>query len=132
LKDFVRLMRFERLGVFTYSHEDGTIAGELYKDDVPSEVKQARADELMAIQQQISAELSIAKIGQTIKVVIDRQEMDYYIGRSEFDSPEVDCEVLISSDQKLNIGQYYQVKISGAEDFDLYGEVEPFENLKIC
>ena len=119
-------MRFERLGVFTYSHEDGTIAGQLYEDDVPAEVKQARADELMAIQQQIAAEVSAAKIGQTIKVVIDRLEGDYFIGRTEYDSPEVDGEVLIASTTKLTIGNYYMAKITSANDFDLYGEVYPY------
>ena len=123
LKDFVREMRFERLGVFTYSHEDGTIAGELYEDNVPAEVKQARADEIMAIQQVIAAEINAAKIGQIMKVVIDRLEGDYFIGRTEFDSPEVDGEVLIASSQKVSIGHYYEVKITGADDFDLYGEV---------
>lgn len=123
LKEFVQEMRFERLGVFTYSHEEGTIAGQLYTDDVPAEVKQARADELMAIQQEIAAGIGAAKIGQTLKVVIDRLEGEYFIGRTEFDSPEVDGEVLIAADHKLNIGNYYQVKITGSDDFDLYGEV---------
>ena len=124
LKEFVRQMRFERLGVFTYSHEEGTIAGELYEDNVPAEIKQARADELMAIQQQIAAEINSAKIGQILKVVIDRLEGEYFVGRTEFDSPEVDGEVLIAAGQKVKIGNYYQVKITGADDFDLYGEVE--------
>jgi ribosomal protein S12 methylthiotransferase len=123
LKDFVRKMRFERLGVFSYSHEEGTIAGELYEDNVPAEVKQARADELMAVQQEIAAEISAEKIGQTMKVVIDRPEGNYFIGRTEFDSPEVDGEVLITTGKNLKIGEYYQVKITGSEDFDLYGEV---------
>jgi len=117
-------MRFERLGVFTYSHEEGTIAGELYEDNVPAEIKQARADEIMAIQQVIAAEINAAKIGQTMKVVIDRLEGDYFIGRTEFDSPEVDGEVLIPATVKpLNLGTYYSVKITGAEEFDLFGEV---------
>lgn len=124
LKEFVREIRFERLGVFTYSHEEGTIAGELYEDDVPAEVKQARADEIMAIQQQISAEINTTKIGQTMKVVIDRLEGDYFIGRTEYDSAEVDGEVLISSAQKLTIGQYYQVDITSSDDFDLYGSAK--------
>ena len=124
LKEFVREIRFERLGVFTYSHEEGTIAGELYEDDVPAEVKQARADEIMAIQQQISAEINTTKIGQTMKVVIDRLEGDYFIGRTEYDSAEVDGEVLIPSAQKLNIGQYYQVEITSSDDFDLYGSAK--------
>jgi ribosomal protein S12 methylthiotransferase len=123
LKSFVREMRFERLGVFPYSHEDDTFAGEKYEDSIPQEVKQARADELMEIQQQIAAEINIGKIGQTMKVVIDRLEGDYFIGRTEFDSPEVDGEVLIMADQELAIGRFYHVKITGAEDFDLYGKV---------
>ena len=123
LKSFVREMRFERLGVFPYSHEEDTYAGEKYEDSIPVEVKQARADELMAIQQQISAEINAAKIGQSLKVVIDRLEGDYYIGRTEFDSPEVDGEVLVSKNNQLKIGYYYQVKITSSEDFDLYGEV---------
>ena len=122
LKSFVREMRFERLGVFPYSHEEDTFAGEKYEDSIPVEVKQARADELMAIQQQISAEINASKIGQTLKVVIDHLEGDYTIGRTEFDSPEVDGEVLVSGNKKLKIGNYYQVKITGSEDFDLYGD----------
>ena len=123
LKSFVREMRFERLGVFPYSHEEDTYAGEKYEDSIPLEVKQARADELMAIQQQISAEINATKIGQTLKVVIDRLEGDYYIGRTEFDSPEVDGEVLVSNNKPLKIGNYVQIKITGSEDFDLYGVV---------
>ncbi|MEI6142781.1 MAG: 30S ribosomal protein S12 methylthiotransferase RimO [Mariniphaga sp.] len=123
LKSFVRDMRFERLGVFPYSHEEDTYAGEKYEDSIPEEVKQARADELMAIQQQISAEINTGKIGQALKVVIDRLEGDYYIGRTEFDSPEVDGEVLVSTNNHLKIGNYYQVKITGSEDFDLYGDI---------
>ena len=124
LKAFVRDMRFERLGVFPYSHEEDTFAGENYKDSIPQEVKQARADELMEIQQQIAREINAAKIGLTMKVVIDRLEGEYFIGRTEFDSPEVDGEVLISADQDLIIGNFYQAKIIGSEDFDLYGGVE--------
>jgi len=123
LKDFVREMRFERLGVFNYSHEEGTIAGELYEDDVPMEIKQYRADEIMAIQQVIAAEINAAKIGQTMKVVIDRLEGDYFIGRTEFDSPEVDGEVLIPATTNVEIGKYYMAKITSADDFDLYGEI---------
>ena len=126
LKDFVREMRFERLGVFTYSHEEGTIAGELYEDNVPAEIKQARADEIMAIQQVIAAEINAAKIGQTMKVVIDRLEGDYFIGRTEFDSPEVDGEVLIPATTKVEIGKYYRARITSADDFDLYGEIYPY------
>jgi ribosomal protein S12 methylthiotransferase len=123
LKSFVREMRFERLGVFPYSHEEDTYAGEHYDDSIAQEVKQARADELMVIQQEIAAEINGEKIGRTMKVVIDRLEGEYFIGRTEFDSPEVDGEVLISANQKLKTGSFYQVKIIGSEDFDLYGEV---------
>ncbi len=121
LKSFVREMRFERLGVFPYSHEEDTFAGEKYEDTIPTEVKQARADELMEIQQQIAAQINATKIGHTLKVVIDRLEGEYFIGRTEFDSPEVDGEVLISADQDLEIGNFYLVRITGSEDFDLYG-----------
>jgi len=124
LKEFVREIRFERLGVFPYSHEEDTFAGEKYEDSIPIEVKQARADELMEIQQQIATEINAAKIGLTMKVVIDRLEGEYFIGRTEFDSPEVDGEVLIAADQDLQIGSFYQVKIFGSEDFDLYGVVD--------
>lgn len=122
LKQFVREMRFERLGVFPYSHEEDTFAGETYEDNIPQEVKQARAEEIMAIQQEIALEINRQKIGSVLKVVIDRKEEEYFIGRTEFDSPEVDGEVLISG-KKLSIGKYYQVKITDAEAFDLHGEV---------
>ena len=122
LKQFVREMRFERLGVFPYSHEEDTFAGETYEDTIPQEVKQARAEEIMAIQQEISYEINRQKIGSVLTVVIDREEEDYFIGRTEFDSPEVDGEVLISG-KEIKIGNYYQVKITDAEEFDLYGEI---------
>ena len=124
LLEFVRTVRFERLGVFPYSEEEGTYAAEAYEDSIPQEVKQARLDELMDIQQGISAELSAAKIGKQMKIIIDRLEGDYYIGRTEFDSPEVDPEVLINSSEKeLEIGQFYQVEVIDADDFDLYAKV---------
>ncbi|MEG1684644.1 MAG: 30S ribosomal protein S12 methylthiotransferase RimO [Bacteroides sp.] len=124
LKEFVRKARFDRMGAFTYSEEEGTYAAKAYKDSIPQEVKQQRLDELMDIQQDISAELSTAKIGKVMKVIIDRIEGDYYIGRTEFDSPEVDPEVLINlKDKKLNIGDFYQVEIIDADDFDLYAKV---------
>jgi len=122
LKSFVQEMRFERLGVFPYSHEEDTFAGETYEDTIPQEVKQARAAEIMAIQQEIALEINRKKIGSILKVVIDREEEDYFIGRTEYDSPEVDGEVLISG-KRLIIGQFYQVKITDAEEFDLYGEI---------
>jgi ribosomal protein S12 methylthiotransferase len=122
LKEFVREMQFERLGVFPYSHEEDTYAGESYEDSIPQEVKLARAEEIMSIQQEIALEINRKKIGTIMKVVIDREEEDYFIGRTEFDSPEVDGEVLISS-KALLPGSYYQVKITDAEEFDLYGEI---------
>jgi ribosomal protein S12 methylthiotransferase len=124
LKEFVQKARFDRMGAFAYSEEEGTFAAEAYEDSIPQEVKQARLDELMAIQQGISAELSNAKIGQEFKVIIDRKEGEYYIGRTQFDSPEVDPEVLIKADGKrLFCGCFYQVRITNADDFDLFGEI---------
>ena len=123
LKKWVEAMRFERLGCFTYSHEENTHAYKLV-DDVPEEVKQARANEIMALQSQISWELNQAKIGQTMVVVIDRKEGQYFIGRSEFDSPDVDNEVLIDASKVyLKTGEYTTVRITDAADFDLYAEV---------
>lgn len=124
LIEFVKFAKFDRLGAFAYSEEEGTYSAEHYEDDVPEDVKQSRLDKLMAVQQRISAELTAKKVGQTFKVIIDRVEGDYYIGRTEFDSPEVDPEVLIPlSDGDLNIGQFYQVTITDSDDFDLYGRV---------
>ena len=124
LKEFVQKARFDRMGAFAYSEEEGTYAAENYEDSIPQEVKQARLDKLMAIQQEISAELSHNKIGQEFKVVIDRKEGEYYIGRTQFDSPEVDPEVLIKADGKrLFSGRFYQVRITNADDFDLFGEI---------
>jgi ribosomal protein S12 methylthiotransferase len=123
LKAFVKWARFERMGAFAYSEEDGTYSAEHYEDDVTEEVKQRRLDKLMRVQQNISAEIEAAKIGQTLQVVIDRREGDYYIGRTEFCSPEVDPEVLVPATAQVNIGDFYQVKITDAEEFDLYGEI---------
>ena len=124
LKEFVQKARFDRMGAFAYSEEEGTYASENYEDSIPQEVKQARLDKLMAIQQGISAELSHAKIGQEMKVIIDRKEGEYYVGRTQFDSPEVDPEVLIKADGKrLFSGRFYKVRITNADDFDLYGEI---------
>ena len=123
LKDWVREMRFERLGCFTYSHEENTHAY-LLEDDIPEEVKQARANEIMEIQSQISWELNQEKIGQEFKVVIDRKEGNYFVGRTEFDSPDVDNEVLIDASKTyLKTGEFTRVKITDAADFDLYAEV---------
>ena len=122
LKAFVKWARFERMGAFAYSEEEGTYSAEHYQDDVPEEVKLARLDKLMHIQQNISAELEAEKVGQTLKVIIDRQEGDYYVGRTEFCSPEVDPEVLIPvEERRLKIGAFYDVQITDSEEFDLYG-----------
>ena len=124
LKQWVREMRFDRMGCFAYSDEEGTYANKHYRDDVPEEVKQARVAELMAIQQTISGELMAQRVGKTERVIIDRKEGNYYIGRTQYDSPEVDCEVLIetgSNDSKPQVGNLYDVKITKAEEFDLYG-----------
>lgn len=122
LKTFVKWARFERMGAFAYSEEEGTYSEQHYDDDVPEDVKQARLDKIMRIQQNISAELEAEKVGQTLKVIIDRQEGDYYVGRTEFCSPEVDPEVLIPADErKLEIGAFYDVHITDSEEFDLYG-----------
>lgn len=119
---FTKWARFERMGAFAYSEEKGTYSAVHYEDDVPDDVKQARLDKLMRIQQRISAELEAEKIGKTMRVVIDRQEGDYYIGRTEYCSPEVDPEVLIPvAERKLTLGCFYDVKMTDSEEFDLYG-----------
>lgn len=123
LMDFVRWARFERMGAFAYSHEEGTYGAKHYKDDVPEDVKQCRLNELMALQQDISAELEAEKVGKTLKVIIDRKEGDYYVGRSEFCSPDVDPEVLIKAGKRLRVGNFYNVLITDSDEFDLYGEV---------
>lgn len=132
LKDFVSRHRFDRLGAFTYSHEEGTYGFNKYEDNIPEEVKQARQEELMGVQQIISSQLNAEKIGQTLKVLIDREDDEFYVGRTEFDSPEVDGEVLISKEVKLKKGQFYSVEITGAEEFDLYGKAkEGFQYLSV-
>jgi len=123
LMAFVEEMKFERLGVFPYSHEEDTYAYRHYKDDVAPELKQERADALMELQNGISRAHNEAKVGQVLKVIVDREENGYYVGRSEFDSPEVDPEVLISSTRALAPGTFYEVRITGAEDYDLFAEV---------
>ena len=124
LKEFVRKARFDRMGAFAYSEEEGTYSAQHYEDNIPQDVKQQRLDELMEIQQEISADLSHAKIGKEMKVIIDRMEGEYYIGRTEFDSPEVDPEVLIKAEgNSLRIGSFYQVKVYDADDFDLYASL---------
>ena len=125
LKEWVKEMRFDRMGCFAYSDEEGTYANKHYKDDIPQEVKEKRVEELMAIQQTISGELMQGFVGKTEKVVVDRKEGEYWIGRTQFDSPEVDCEVLIENNgnRSLEIGDFYDVRIIKAEEFDLYGEI---------
>lgn len=123
LMAFVEEMKFERLGVFPYSHEEDTYAYRHYEDDVDPELKQERADALMELQNSISRAHNEAKVGQVLKVIVDREENGYYVGRSEFDSPEVDPEVLISSTRALAPGTFCQVRITGAEDYDLFAEV---------
>lgn len=126
LKEFVRQARFDRMGAFAYSEEDGTYAAEHYEDTVPDEVKQSRLDELMAIQQDIAEELGEEKIGKRYKVVIDRIEGDYYVGRTEFDSPEVDPEVLMPCRERtLAIGSFYEAEIISVDGFDLYASALP-------
>jgi ribosomal protein S12 methylthiotransferase len=121
LIEFTKWARFERMGAFSYSEEEGTYSEKNYEDDVPEDVKQRRLDKLMRVQQNISAELEADKIGTIQRVIIDRREGDYYIGRTEYCSPEVDPEVLIPSDEKpLTIGEFYDVRITDSEEFDLY------------
>ena len=120
---WVRTMKFERMGAFSYSEEDGTYAAQHYTDDIPDEEKQRRVDKLMAIQQEISAELLSEMVGKPVRVIIDREEDDYFIGRTEYDSPDVDCEVLVEKTRKLTIGEFYTVTIKKTEDFDLYASL---------
>ena len=123
LLQFVNDMRFERMGAFPYSHEDGTYAYDNYKDSISDATKQERMDLLMSAQEKIAFETNEEKIGKTLKVVVDKEESDYYVGRTEYDSPEVDPEVLIKKNKMLNIGEFYNVKITDTQSFDLYGEV---------
>lgn len=130
LMDFVRWARFERMGAFAYSEEDGTFSALHYKDDVPEEVKQHRLDELMALQEEISGEMEACQVGKIMKVIIDRKEGSYFVGRTEFSSPEVDPEVLIpvSGNPSVRTGRFYQVKITGSEDYDLFGKIDAHEH----
>ncbi len=124
LLDFVREARFERLGVFTYSPEEGTRSGDLYEDDVPEDVKQDRYNSVMELQQKISAQINESRVGQTYRVVIDRLEGDYYVGRSQFDSPDVDQEILIPVNSgKVAPGEFLNAKITKADDYDLFAEI---------
>lgn len=126
MKAWVERMRFDRMGCFAYSHEDGTYSYKHYTDDIPEDVKQRRVDELMAVQQEISRQLLAEKCGTIERVMIDRKDGDYYVGRTQYDSPEVDCEVLIqvqNAECNVQIGEMYDVRITRTEEFDLYGEI---------
>lgn len=124
LVDFVKDMRFERMGAFAYSEVEGTYSARHFKDDVDEETKQLRLSKLMRIQQNIAADINQNKVGKVFKTIIDRIEGDYYVGRTEFDSPDVDPEMLIKADRELSIGDFYDVRVTDAMDFDLYGVVE--------
>ena len=124
LEEFVASQRFERLGVFTYSEEEGTHSALHLKDDVPEEVKQQRVERIMALQQRIAAELNRERVGRTELVMIDGRQGDFYVGRSQYDSPEVDQEILIPADERrLLRGHLYEVRITDAAEYDLYGTV---------
>lgn len=124
LMNFVREQRFERMGAFAYSEEEGTYSALNYDDDIPAEVKQDRLDRLMALQEEISADIEAEKVGTVMKVIIDRKEGEYYVGRTEYCSPEVDPEVLIPAARKrLRVGNFYDVKITDSDDYDLFGTV---------
>ena len=124
LEAFVREVKFERLGVFPYSEEEGTYSAENLKDDVAEEEKQRRADRIMLIQEQIALDNNLSRVGRTMRVIVDSRQGDYYVARSEYDSPEVDQEILIPAEQRqLRRGYFYDVRITGAEGYDLYGEV---------
>ena len=121
LLDFVKEMNFERLGAFPYSHEEDTFCDKNYIDDIPPGVKEERLSKLMAVQEEIALKMNEAKIGETLKVIIDSETQDFYIGRTQYDSPEVDGEVLINKEKPLTIGSFYNVKITSAMPFDLMG-----------
>ena len=123
LCDWVKKMRFDRMGAFAYSEEEGTFAARHYSDDIPQEEKERRVDTLMALQQSISSEILSQMVGTKQRIVIDREEQEYYVGRTQYDSPEVDCEVLIDKAEKLQIGEFYIVNIIKSEDFDLYAKL---------
>lgn len=123
LKQFVKDMRFERMGAFTYSEEEGTFSAKHYSDDIPEDVKQARLDEIMKLQESIASEINTKKIGEILQVIVDKEEDEYYVGRTEYDSPEVDPEVLISKDSPLKVGEFYKVRITDAMPFELIAEL---------
>ena len=123
LKEFVREQRFERMGAFAYCEEEDTYGAKHFSDDIPDEVKQQRLSEIMDMQAEIAARLNEAKIGTTVRVIVDREEDDYYVGRTEWDSPEVDQEVLIKKSRKLEKGEFYDVRIVDSQFFDLIAEI---------
>lgn len=123
LLDFVREQRFERMGAFAYCEEEGTFAAENYPDDIPDEIKQQRLDTLMKLQEEISLKFQKEKVGKTLEVIIDREENDFYIGRTQWDSPEVDPEVLVRKSKHMEIGEFYSVRIMEALPFELIGEI---------
>lgn len=123
LIQFVKDIRFERMGAFAYSHEEGTYAYKYYKDEIPPEVKQERLDYLMDVQKEISMDVNLSKVGKSFKVIVDREEEDFFVGRTEFDSPDVDPEMLISKERDLTLGDFYQVEVTDAQAYDLYGKV---------
>jgi len=123
LLDFVREVKFERLGVFTYSEEEGTYGAKHLKDEIPQEEKLRRADVLMRLQADISAALNQEKLGKAFRTIVDRKEDEFYVGRTEYDSPEVDGEVLIRAKKTLALGEFYSVRVTSADEFDLYGEI---------
>lgn len=125
LCDFVREMKFERLGVFPYSHEEDTYCDKYYQDDVPEKIKKRRAEKIMRIQQKVAEALNLNLLGKVVQVLIDREEEGYFVGRTEHDSPEVDPEVIVKSDYPLRVGEFYQVKICGTYEYDLEGKVVP-------
>ncbi len=121
LVDFVRTMRFERMGAFAYSNEEGTYAYEKYEDDIPSQIKMSRLDELMELQEGIAEEIASEKVGQILQVIIDREDKDYFVGRTQHDSPEVDPEVYIEKQSGIELGNFYAVEITSATAFELFG-----------
>ena len=121
LKDFISTFRFDRLGVFAYSHEEDTYSYNDYKDEITADIKESRVAELMEVQQNISAELNESHVGRVFKVIIDRSEGEFFVGRTEYDSPEVDQEVLIPVEYKLKPGNFYNIRITQTAEFDLYG-----------
>ena len=132
LKDFISEFRFDRLGVFAYSHEEDTFSYKEYKDEIPDEVKESRVADLMEIQQNISAELNESLVGKVFKVIIDRKEGEFFVGRTEFDSPEVDQEVLIAEEFNLRPGNFYNIQITKSGEFDLYGELVELPQENTC